>query len=79
MCGFRFNKMKKVHLIIICFLCSLNAMGQQTAPTDEVMRLTLPKGTVKLNEQKLKTLSHRKFDDNMASSFTIMSTKRMVC
>ncbi len=57
--------MEKIYLIIICLLYSIRTLGQQS----EVMQLTLPKGTEKLNEQQLKNLSNRGFNEKTASDF----------
>jgi len=57
--------MKKFHLIIICLFYSLRSLSQD----GEVMKLALPKGTEKLDEQKLKNLSHWETNKNAASDF----------
>lgn len=56
--------MKKFHIIIICLFYARHVNGQQ-----EVMKLTLPKGTEKLVEQQLKSLSHRGFNEKNVSDF----------
>lgn len=49
-------------------LFSLHTIGQQTRTTDEVMQLTLPKGTAKLNEDQFKDF-RKKFNGTMLSQY----------
>ena len=57
--------MKKFHLIIVCLFYSLYTLSQEP----EVMQLTLPKGTEKLDNQQLKGLIHNGFNAKTASDF----------
>jgi len=61
--------MKKFLLIFACLIYSINTFGQEGPTTREVMQLTLPKGTEKLDEEKLNNLSHNRFNEKTTSDF----------
>ena len=67
--------MKKFHFIIICLLYSLNVMSQQASPSGDVMQLTLPKGTEKLNRQQFNNFS-KQFGKTFISDFHSYAYKK---
>jgi len=61
--------MKKLHLIIACILYSLNSIGQQIGTNDEVMQLTLPKGTSKINKEEYNDFMNKRYDKSSGVDF----------
>lgn len=57
--------MKKLPVIIVCLFYSLCTLEQ----LPEVMQMTFPKGTKKLDERQLISLSHRRFDEKTVPGF----------
>jgi len=55
--------------MIICLLFCLDATSQQTASPDEVMQLTLPKGTEKLTKQQFNNDFSKRFSKTFVSDY----------
>jgi hypothetical protein len=61
--------MKKYHITFICLLSSLYLAAQQQQPRKEVMHMSLPKGTQKIEGSQFGDLKSRKFDNEKAGIF----------